>query len=303
MTTYFNLDNIHHSVANAVRRGLIQHVSGEVIGQVEVKSNTSILDSEMIRHRVELIPVSGTGGVSCSVKNTSATMTIDVVSDMFDTGPGVTIWPGVFFARLCPGEEIILTALAVPAATAGSPSIIESPSFAQTRVVTFNGTPIRPGDVISEPRLLDRMPELYGPDGLELENFLRDYNLHGAVNTLLGYTALEIIDGDCFTIGVKPTGFGDARAIYRATIHSLCNACMDLRVLITLGDRQFAEGDHGVMGMLAWGYRELFPTRTIAMVMRHPLTPVIEITGYAKTDSDGLLAALDKVEEVLKTLL
>ncbi len=302
MTTYFNLDNIHHSVANAVRRGLIQHVSGEILGQVQVNSNTSILDSEMIRHRVELIPVSGTGPVTCSAKNTSATLTMDVVSDMFDTAPGVTIWPGVFFARLCPGEEIILTAQAVPA-TAGSPSIIESPSFTQTRAVTFNGTPIRPGDTISEPRLLDRMPELYGPDGLELENFLWDYNLHGAVNTLLGYKALEIIDGDCFTIGVKPTGFGDAHAIYKATIHSLLNACMSLRVLITLGDRQFAEGDHGVMGMLAWGYRELFPSRTIAMVMRHPLTPVIEITGDAKTDSDGLLEAIDKVEEVLKTLL
>jgi hypothetical protein len=302
MTTFFNLDNIHHSVANAVRRGLIQHISGEAFDMITVTTNTSILDSEMLKHRVRLIPVSGTGAVTCTAKNTSATLDLDVTSDMFTHGPGVTVWPGVFLVRLCPGEEVNLSAQAVPA-TAGCQSIIESPSFVQARTVTFCGKVIQEGDVAQDDRLLDRMPELYGPHGLELTHFLYDYNLHGAVNVLLGHRVLEIVEGNCFTIGVKMVGFGDARDVYRQTIYGLMNALMSLHVLITLGDRQFKEADHGVMGMLIWAYRELYPTRTAAAIMRHPLTPTIEITGDAAHDPDGLLEAIGKVEEVLKTLL
>jgi hypothetical protein len=300
MTTFFNINGVHHSVANAIRRELVQYIDGDMLEAIRVSGNTSMLDTEMIQHRVQLIPVSGQGMVSCVVKNTQAVEYMDVTTDMFTCIGHVKLWPGVFLVRLSPGEEIALTARAVRA-TLVAPAVTESPSYTQTRAVTFNGKEISYGDVAKEDRLLERMPELYSPQGLELGHFLRDYNLHGAVNDLLGYRALAVVDGDCFTIGVKPVAFGSAVDMYRGAVDRLLEMCIAVRALIHMGDRAFI-GDSavGLSGMVSWAYSSMYPTRTVAMVTRNERT---EVTGDAAADADGLIAAVGRVEEVLKTLI
>jgi len=77
----FEIRNVPVSFVNAVRRSCLSHVNTVVARHVEIQENTSQLPYEMLKHRVEMLPINVLPNDVATIRNAKITLDIKNTGD------------------------------------------------------------------------------------------------------------------------------------------------------------------------------------------------------------------------------
>ena len=244
-------------ITNSIRRAVISKVKSWTIIP-EIHQNKSILDDDMLSHRLNLIPCHDDFKGSLLVENKSPSLRVMVTTDDITVRNG-GIMPSIMIAILRPGDVLSVTMTSknvISHSAVGSPSIIHD-----TRVLIH-------GEEMSEQNIvpvINATRERLGE--ITMNRILMDVNLDQDINHIMEGTVITREFSDLNQIRIEALNGRDAVGVLEEAISWQLKELRALKVKSPM-----RVSDYGLSGAITWLYTCMYPeSLPIRSGRHHPL--------------------------------